>query len=112
MLALAVADPAARFAGRITRKSDGTPVAGALVRVLQGGLEMGTATSDAAGNYSIFNLVPGVYDLEVSASGYFTQAFGSLTASAGRTTVRHAAATPLITGPRGDANGDSSHGVR
>jgi YVTN family beta-propeller protein len=92
MLALAVADPTGRFAGRITRASNGTPLGGVLVRALQGGLEAGTATSDAAGNYAVFSLAPGVYDLQVSAAGYVTQTFGSLTASAGRTAVRHVAA--------------------
>jgi hypothetical protein len=36
---------------------------------LQASVEKGTATTNAAGDYSIFNLLAGTYDIEVTASG-------------------------------------------
>ena len=64
-IGLGIADPTSRIAGRVTQ--GGSPVPGVLVRALQGGVEKSTATSDAAGDYSIFDLLPGTYDVEVVA---------------------------------------------
>ncbi len=62
---LAVADPTAKIAGRVVRGD--TPISGATLRALQAGAQKATATTNAAGDYSIFNLKPGMYDVEVNA---------------------------------------------
>ncbi|MGA2606727.1 MAG: choice-of-anchor D domain-containing protein [Terriglobia bacterium] len=83
MTSLAVADPTSKFAGRVT--DGGSPVSGALLRALQGGVEKGRATTNAAGDYSIFNLQAGTYDVEFSASGYTTQTETGEVVGTGRT---------------------------
>lgn len=79
---VAVADPTSKFAGRIN--ATGCP---ARVRALQGGVEKGSATTNAAGDYAIFNLLPGTYDLEASAAGFVTQTLVGQAVGAGRTTL-------------------------
>jgi len=81
----AVVDPTSKFAGRVT--SPRGIVAGALVRALQGAVEKGTATTNAAGDYSIFNLLAGTYDIEVTASGCSPLTLTSQSVAVGRTTV-------------------------
>jgi YVTN family beta-propeller protein len=61
-------DPASRFAGHL-KNSQGKAIAGAEVRAWQNSIIMGTATSNAAGDFCIFNLVPGIYNLELSIAG-------------------------------------------
>jgi YVTN family beta-propeller protein len=73
IVSVAVADTTSRFAGRVTDSFGDYPIEGAVVRVLQGGVEKGTAATNIAGDYSVFNLKPGIYDIEVEAPGYFTQ---------------------------------------
>ncbi len=60
---------------------------GAMVRAFQAGTEKGVAMTNAAGDYSVFNLEPGTYDIEVSASGFPTQNLTSQSVGAGRITV-------------------------
>ncbi|MCP4712665.1 MAG: hypothetical protein GY869_28905, partial [Planctomycetes bacterium] len=90
---LAIADPTSGFAGRVT--GNGLPVDGATVRALQGGEEKGTAITNAAGDYSIFNLKAGTYDIEVSAPGYISQNMNGQIAEAGRTTVLNFSLIPI-----------------
>lgn len=82
---LAIADPTSKFAGWIN--ACGSPINGALVRALQSGVEKGTATTNASGDYCIFNLKSGTYDIEVSAPGYVSQTFSDQTVEVGLTTV-------------------------
>jgi YVTN family beta-propeller protein len=81
-IGVAVADPTSRFAGRIN--ATGCP---ALVRALQSGVEKGRATTNQAGDYAIFNLKPGTYDLEASAAGFVTQTLAGQAVARGRTTI-------------------------
>jgi len=92
-ISLAIEDPSAKFAGRVT--SGGSPISGGLVRALQGGVEKGTATTNASGEYSIFNLKPGTYDIEAGASGYITQTLSGQSVSAGRITLANFNLTPV-----------------
>ena len=75
------------IAGIITRSGDGSPIGGAFVEALQTGVVKGTAASGGNGNYSIFGLNSGVYDLRASAGGYTTQTQNGVTVTAGSTTV-------------------------
>ena len=84
-ISLAIEDPSSKFAGRVT--SGGAPISGALVRALQSGVEKGTATANASGDYAIFNLKSGTYDIEASASGYVTQTQSGQSVGLGRTTI-------------------------
>ena len=88
------ADPTAKFAGRVIPGN--CPTSGVLVRVLQGGIEKGTAMTDAAGDYSVFNLKPGTYDLEVSLAGYNPQTLTGQSVGAGRTNVANFNLIPII----------------
>jgi YVTN family beta-propeller protein len=90
---VAVTDPTSKFAGRVTGPR-GT-VEGALVRALQSAEEKGTATTDAAGDYSIFNLLSGTYDIEVSASGCTPLTLSGQSVAVGRTSVLNPAFTAL-----------------
>lgn len=85
IVSLAVADPSSRFAGRVMHSD--VPVANALVRALQAGEEKGRAQTNAAGDYCIFNLKHGRYDLEVSALGYYSQSMENQKADIGRITI-------------------------
>jgi YVTN family beta-propeller protein len=82
---LTIADPTSKFAGRVTK--DGAPLEGGMVRALQAGVEKRTATTNAAGDYSIFNLRPGAYDIEASIANSAPQVVPSKSAGAGQTTI-------------------------
>ena len=110
-VALAIADNTSRFAGRITKESDGTPISGAHVRALQGGVEQGSATTNAAGEYSAFNLLPGTYDLEISASGLRTLTVNGLAVLPGQTGLRSAALEAQAGAASSDFDGDGQSDI-
>jgi YVTN family beta-propeller protein len=100
---IAVPDQTSKFAGRVT--SGSKSISGVSVTALQGAEVKGTATTNDAGDYSIFNLKPGTYDIEVSAAGYESQRMEGQTVEIGRTNVLHFA-LPLppsvkVTSPNG-----------
>ena len=82
---LAISDPTSKFAGRVAK--DGAPMEGATVRALQAGVEKRIATTNAAGDYSIFNLRPGTYDVEASVVNSSPQVVPSRSVGAGQTTI-------------------------
>jgi YVTN family beta-propeller protein len=96
---LTSADPTSKFAGRVT--SGGVAVSGALVRALQSGVEKGSAMTNAAGDYSIFNLKPGTYDIEVNAAGFDSQFSAAQAVGAGRTTILNFALCGYAISPTG-----------
>jgi YVTN family beta-propeller protein len=89
---MAVPDQTSKFAGRVT--SGSKSISGASVAALQGAEVKGTATTNEAGDYSIFNLKPGTYDIEVSATGYESQGIEGQIVEIGRTKVVHFALPP------------------
>lgn len=109
-MAIAIADPTSRIAGRVRR--DACAVPGATIRVLQAGVQKGVATSNAAGEYSIFNLLPGTYDVEVNAAGFPLHVTNGVVASRGRTTIVSPAmpggACPTPFGPPVDVNASAT----
>ncbi|HEX9652602.1 MAG TPA: beta-propeller fold lactonase family protein [bacterium] len=84
---MAVADPTAKIAGRVT--FDGEPVVGAILLAMQGDQQRGTATTNAAGDYSVFNLRPGVYDIHVDAENLPFEIVPDQHVGAGQTTIVH-----------------------
>lgn len=95
---LAVADPTAKIAGRVVRGD--TPISGATLRALQAGAQKGTATTNAAGDYSIFNLKPGMYDVEVNAPNTPAKITPGKNVGRGQTTIVNFNLEP--TGVHGD----------
>ncbi len=104
-VSVAIADPSSKFAGRATSASG--PINGALVRALQTGGEKAATTTNASGDYALFNLKPGVYDIEVSAAGYVPQSRPAQNAGIGRTTVLHFNLQALCIS-HGDINNDAA----
>jgi len=92
-LPIAIADPTSKFAGRVTNPHGA--VEGAVVRALQADVEKGTATTNAAGDYSIYNLLSGTYDIEVTASGCSPLSLTGQSVGIGRTNVLNPAFTGL-----------------
>ncbi len=74
-------------AGTIKKTVDNSPISGALVEALQGGVVKGSATSSGSGAYSIAGLPSGTYDVRVSASGYQTKLQGGVVVTTGNTTT-------------------------
>ena len=58
--------------GTISRASDGSAVSGASVQALQSNSVKSSTTTASDGTYTLSNLLPGIYDLSVSASGLGT----------------------------------------
>ncbi|HEU4509802.1 MAG TPA: IPT/TIG domain-containing protein [Pyrinomonadaceae bacterium] len=58
------------LAGTITQTGNGSPINGALIEVMQGGVVLSSSTSGANGSYTISTLNTGTYDMRVSATGY------------------------------------------
>jgi hypothetical protein len=75
------------IAGIITRVSNGTVVSGALVEAYQGTLLMGSATTNASGNYLISGLSNGTYTVRASFTGYVPQIRTGVTITGGGTTT-------------------------
>jgi YVTN family beta-propeller protein len=91
LIPVAVADPTSKFAGRVTMA--GAPLAGVLVRAMQGTWQKGFAISNSAGDYSVFNLPPGTYDINFDPPGCSTHNLPGQSVGGGRTTVLHSAFT-------------------
>lgn len=74
--------------GTITGKvtSGKKALAGATVQVFQGPQVIGSATTDAYGNYQIHNLPAGTYNVQASATGYKTQTKTGVIVNPGQTT--------------------------
>lgn len=75
------------ISGTITRTSDGTPINGALIEVLQYNVVKASASSAANGTYAISGLPNGTYDVRVSASGFGTAVRTNNPVNAGATTT-------------------------
>ena len=50
---------------------------------------MANATTNVSGDYCIFNLKPGTYDIEVSADGHLSQSLQNQSVASGQTRVLH-----------------------
>ncbi|MBN2432924.1 MAG: beta-propeller fold lactonase family protein [Acidobacteria bacterium] len=92
VVSLAVADPTARVAGRITIPDKA--VSAAVVRALRQGVERGRAITDAWGDYAVTGLPPGTYDVIVHAACYMPSITHDVTATAGVVTLHHVSLSP------------------
>lgn len=72
-----------------TVTAGGVGFSGATVSALQSGAVKASTTSSSTGTYSIGNLVPGSYDMEVVATGYGTQGVSGVGATAGNATTKN-----------------------
>jgi len=83
------------IAGKITRSSDGTAVAGATVQALQYNVVKASASTASDGTYSMPNLPSGVFDVRASATGLATAVQAGNAVNPGTTaTVNLALASP------------------
>ena len=83
---IAATDTMGKIAGRIST-AGGAPVGGATVRARQASQLKGEAVSSASGDYSIFNLQAGDYDVDVSAPSFPAVPPSSLSVAAGQIRV-------------------------
>src|SRR5205814_1496737 len=56
--------------GKVTRATDGVAIAAATVQLLQTGVALASANTATDGSYTISNLQPGLFDVQISATGY------------------------------------------
>jgi len=76
------------ISGTVTRVSDGSAVAGAVVEAFLGTVLQGSASTGGSGSYTINGLADGVYTVRASASGFVPQIREGVTvASSGSVTV-------------------------
>ena len=93
-----------------TVTSGGSGVVGATVSALQSGVMKASATAGSGGSYSISNLVPGTYDLEVVASAYGNQAVSGISVTVNNSTTENfALSSPgTISGTVTQSNGTTA----
>jgi hypothetical protein len=73
------------IAGTVTRASNGTPIAGALVEALQGNSVVASTTTNGSGSYSISGLANGTYTVQASFTGLVPQIRTGVTVTVGGT---------------------------
>ena len=101
------------FSGAVT--DQGSPVAGAIVQALSGGLVTGTAVTDGNGQYTLWVPAGSGYALQASQIGRSTTAISSFTASAGASTFVNLNLPSLngaIAGAVADTNGSPVSGAQ
>jgi YD repeat-containing protein len=77
------------ISGKVTQSDGVTALPGATVIALLGIDTAGSATADSLGNYTIQNLSPGTYTLQVSLGGYNSQTLAGVSVSSGITTTQN-----------------------
>src|SRR5262249_1152618 len=86
-ISILVTAAGATISGKVTRTDGVTAVSNASIRVLQGAVVSGTATTNGTGDYSVAGLAAGTYSVEASAAGYTTQTQNGVVATSGSTTT-------------------------
>jgi YD repeat-containing protein len=87
------------ISGAVTNILTSAPVSGVAVAALQSGVTIASTTTLVNGSYSIPNLAPGTYDVQVTGSGYVTALrTGNTVSTVTTTTLNLALSTaPIIT---------------
>ncbi len=75
------------ISGSVTQSGGTTPIVGATVRAYQGLTTLGTATTDASGNYSLGSLGAGTYSVDASGSGFNLGTNSGVTVTLGSTST-------------------------
>jgi len=78
---------AGKFTGTVTQSSNGAVVSGASVKAFKAGVANNTGTTAGTGVYTLSSVVPGTYDLVISATGLGTTILPNVVAIAGTTTT-------------------------
>ena len=84
-LSLAIPNQTSRLAGQAM--SQGIPLVDALVTANRDGIEQSAVRTNSIGDFVLFDLLPGTYDIEVQRAGYESQQVRGQVAGIGRTTV-------------------------
>jgi hypothetical protein len=82
--------------GKITDADTGEPILFCAVVLTKGGIQAGVVETDFDGNYSIGNLDPGEYDVEVSYIGYQEQLIKGVRVVAGRVVPLNVSLSPGV----------------
>lgn len=72
------------LAVKVTNSAGTTPIVGALVEAWQNGGLIASEITDSSGNVSLYPLADGVYDIRVSAAGYYTETYASVAVGEGQ----------------------------
>ncbi|HKA19632.1 MAG TPA: Ig-like domain-containing protein [Blastocatellia bacterium] len=84
------------ISGKVTKLDGTTAIAGATVKVFQGAVVLGNATSNSTGDYTVSGLANASYSVVVSAPGYETNSqTGVSVANGGTTTLNVSLAIPI-----------------
>ena len=83
-ITLSVSNSPGNIAGTVSNSTG--PLVNAAVRALQGGIEIASTTTNAAGAYTISNITHGTYVVEASATGHVTQNITNIAVNPGATT--------------------------
>ncbi|MBW2965784.1 carboxypeptidase regulatory-like domain-containing protein [Candidatus Woesearchaeota archaeon] len=84
-ITLSLLNPPGTISGTVDNETSDT-IDGATVRVLDGGSEVDSTTTNALGSYTITGISHGTYTVEASASGYITQSIDNVVVEPGQTT--------------------------
>ncbi len=82
--------------GNVTDASTGNPIEGAEIKAFLNGNLMDTAFTDANGDYTMANLIPGTYTIEARASGYLRSVQENVNVAAEQTTTVNFSLSPLL----------------
>lgn len=92
---VAISNCTSRIAGRV-QNTNNQPVANATVKAFRDGTELETLTTNASGDYSIFTLNKGTYDIEATAPDYYPQNLTSQSTEVGRIKICHFYLVPFV----------------
>jgi beta-lactam-binding protein with PASTA domain len=84
------------ISGVVTNATNGGPIAGATVRVLQNDAVLVTTTTDSGGTYQVPELPGGVFTVEVQAAGFLRTRQENVTVVAGQNTLVNFSLSPLL----------------
>ena len=87
------------ISGTLTDRCTSSPVPGAIITALQGSIPITSTVSDPSGNYSLPDLAPGSYTVEVVADD-FVSTSSTTTVSANTVTTLNFILTPIPSPPR------------
>src|SRR5215471_12181802 len=84
---ITVNPPTGAISGKVTKLDGTTAIAGATVKAYQGAVPVGSASTNASGDYTVSALANATYSAEASASGYETKSQTGVTVANGASTT-------------------------